>query len=119
MAENAIGSIHAGDAATVTSDAKTYDAKVDYIYPTINAESRTGKVRLLVDNKGGEQRPAAYVTVNFALAVAAEQLTLPSEAILMSGDGKHVIISLGEGKFQARNVTTGTTVNGRPKFSPA
>ena len=116
VAENAIGSIHAGDAATVTSDARTYDAKVDYIYPTINAESRTGKVRLLVDNKDGEQRPAAYVTVNFAGAVAPEQLTLPSEAILMSGDGKHVIMALGDGKFQARNVTTGSVTNGRTEI---
>ena len=102
--------IKAGDKATVTftGNATAYEAKVDYIYPTINAETRDGKVRLIVDNKDGSLKPAGYATVEFASAAPAhETLTVPSEAILRSSDGDHVIIALGGGRFQARDVQTG------------
>lgn len=89
-----------------TSNPHVYEAMVDYIYPTINTETRTGKVRLVVENKDGSLKPAGYATVEFA-ATVSERLTVPSEAILRSSTGNHVIISLGDGKFQARDVQTG------------
>lgn len=84
-----------------------YEAMVDYIYPTINADARTGKVRLIVENKDGNLKPAGYVTVEFATATTAERVTVPSEAILRSSTGNHVIVALGDGKFQSRDVQTG------------
>jgi len=109
--------IEPGDAAKVLfSGAELpYHATVDYIYPTINAEARTVKIRLVVENKGGAIKPSAYATVEFSGA-ASERLTVPSEAILRSSSGSHVIIALGNGRFQVRDVETGMTGNGRTEI---
>ena len=92
------------------------EAMVDYIYPTINADARTGKVRLVVDNKDGGLKPAGYATVEFATATTTERMTVPSEAVLRSSTGSHVIIALGDGKFQARDVETGAAGGGQTEI---
>lgn len=118
VAEKDVNSIKTGDMAKVSfsDNSQSYDAKVDYIYPTINAEARIAKVRLVVDNKDGMLKPASYATVNFSTGVAEERLTVPSEAILRDADGAHVIIALGNGKFQAQKVKTGTVNSGRTEI---
>ncbi|MBN8531208.1 MAG: hypothetical protein J0L97_05035 [Alphaproteobacteria bacterium] len=40
-------------------------------------------------------------------------ITIPVEAVLRSSTGSHVIMALGDGKFQARDVETGTASDGR------
>ena len=115
--EKDIATIKEGDTATVLlNDRQNYNAKVDYIYPTINAESRTGRVRLVVDNKDGMLRPASYATVAFGNTETSEKITVPTEAVLHSSDGTHVIIALGNGKFQSRKVQTGANTGGRAEI---
>lgn len=116
--EKDIAAIKEGDAATVRlNDRQTYNAKVDYVYPTINAESRTGRVRLVVDNKDGALRPASYATVGFGnTGTASDTLTVPTEAVLHGSDGMHVIVALGNGKFQSRQVQTGANMGGRTEI---
>ncbi|MBI3442091.1 MAG: efflux RND transporter periplasmic adaptor subunit [Proteobacteria bacterium] len=92
-----------------------YDATVDYVYPTVNTEARTVKIRLVVENKGGALKPSAYATVEFSSA-AAERITVPSEAVLQNSAGSHVIVAIGGGKFQAHDVQTGMTSNGRTEI---
>jgi len=116
--EGDLSQIKQGDAATVTftGNAAPYEAKVDYIYPTITPEARTGKVRLVVDNKDGSLKPAGYATVSFAAGSSAEKLSVPNEAILRGSTGDHVIIALGDGKFQARDVKTGAASGGKTEI---
>ncbi len=115
--EKDAATIEAGNAAKVllTGAELPYDAKVDYIYPTVNAEARTVKIRLVVENKGGALKPSAYATVEFS-ATVSERITVPSEAVLRSSSGNHVIVSLGGGKFQARTVETGIASEGRTEI---
>jgi Cu(I)/Ag(I) efflux system membrane fusion protein len=115
--EKDAATINVGDAAKVLlSGAELpYDATVDYIYPTVNAEARTVKVRLVVENKGGALKPSAYATVEFSSTVS-ERLTVPSEAVLRSSTGGHVIVALGNGRFQARMVEPGITGGGRTEI---
>ena len=108
--------IKEGDTAEIAVGLQKYDGKVDYIYPTIDAEARTGKVRLIVDNKDGVLRPASYAAVTFATGVMTEQLTVPSEAVLRNTEGEHVIVAIGNGKFQARSVKTGGVSAGRTEI---
>lgn len=83
-------------------------SKVEYVYPTVDAKTRTGKVRLVLDNPDGQLRPGAYADVAFEVA-AEQRLAVPTEAILMSGGGRYVVASLGKGRFEPRVVTTGLT----------
>ena len=110
--------IKQGDDASITfsGNPTPYAAKVDYIYPAIAPETRTGKVRLVVDNKAGNLKPAGYATVNFAATSTAEKLTVPSEAILRSSVGEHIIIALGDGKFQSRIIKTGASSGGKTEI---
>lgn len=117
VVERDAATIRMGDIVKVmmSDRSKAYAATVDYIYPTVNAEARTVKVRLVVENKEGVLKPDSYATVEFS-ATTSERVTVPSEAVLRSGTGNHVIIPLGEGKFQARNVETGIASGGRTEI---
>ena len=88
------------------------EGKVDYVYPTIDPDTRTSRVRIIVSNEDGALRPGAFADVSFNIK-PGEKLSVPSEAILRDGRGSHVIASLGEGRFGARQVTTGVSSGGR------
>lgn len=104
--EKDLNTIKEGDQAkvTVSGSSAELEAAVDYIYPTITPETRTGKARLVVSNPDDLLKPAGYATVSFAVGGAGEALTVPSSAILRDSGGEHVIVSMGGGKFQAREV---------------
>lgn len=114
--EKDMNAVKEGDIANITVDSQTYSGTIDYIYPTIDTETRTGKVRLIVDNKDGGLRPASYATVIFVTSAVMEQLTVPSEAVLRNSEGEHIIVALGDGKFQARDVKTGGDSAGRTEI---
>jgi len=120
VTENDLPAIKQGDNASINfaGNPTTYNAKVDYIYPTITPETRTGKVRLVADNKDGSLKPAGYATVNFVATSASsiEKLTVPSEAILRSSMSEHVIVALDGGKFQSRIVKTGVSSGGKTEI---
>lgn len=115
VAEKDLGFLSKGMKADVTlpnlsSDTRT--ARVDYIYPTIDKASRTGQVRLVLDNPYGTLRPGAYADVSFD-TVSVKRLAIPSEAILRSSEGNYVVIATGNGRFQSRPVKTGVHNRGR------
>ena len=83
-------------------------ARVEYVYPTVDAQTRTGQVRLVMENKDGQLRPGAYADVAFQVGTQ-KRLAVPSEAILKSGSGRYVLVSLGGGRFEPRAVKLGLT----------
>ncbi len=91
------------------------NAKIDYIYPTIDRATRTGRVRLVLDNKNGSIKPGAYADIEFETGVK-RRLSIPSDAILKSKDGDFVVVALKKGRFQPRKVTTGLRYKGRTEI---
>jgi len=91
------------------------ESKIDYIYPTIDAKTRTGKVRIVIDNKKEQFLPGAYadIKLNFDLK---PRLSVASESILQDSSGTHVILALGEGRFTTRKVTTGIHSQGQTEI---
>jgi Cu(I)/Ag(I) efflux system membrane fusion protein len=85
--------------------------KVDYIYPTIDPKTRTGRLRIVVDNAAGDLRPGAYADIRIETD-AGPVLAVPTEAILRDSRGAHVITALGEGRFLPRVITTGLSAGG-------
>ncbi|MEO0975604.1 MAG: efflux RND transporter periplasmic adaptor subunit [Pseudomonadota bacterium] len=88
---------------------------IDYIYPTIDPQTRTAQVRIEVDNASGYLRPGAYADISMQLS-GGERLSVPTEAILRDSSGAHVILALGEGRFAGRAVRTGVSANGRTEI---
>lgn len=91
------------------------EAQVDYIYPTIDKSSRTGKIRLVLDNPNGELKPGAYADIIFETRVD-KRLSVPSESILRSAEGDYVVIAKGAGRFQPQKVTRGIRSKGRTEI---
>lgn len=85
--------------------------EVDYIYPTFDARTRTGRVRVAVPNPSGALRPGAFASVTFA-GDSERRLAVPSEAVLYSEDGARVVVALGGGRFEPRAIETGLSENG-------
>jgi Cu(I)/Ag(I) efflux system membrane fusion protein len=57
------GRVKVGDRARFTADGvpgRTFDARIDFVYPTISNETRTLKARLVLDNRDGLLRPGMY-----------------------------------------------------------
>lgn len=94
---------------------KRYTAQIDYIYPTLDIKTRTGKVRLTIPNEQDVIRPGAFANVIFESRIQ-ERLSVPNEAVLRDSRGEHVILSLGQGRFTARSVQTGISDNRRTEI---
>lgn len=90
-------------------------AQIDYIYPTIDRSTRTGRVRLVLDNPNKMIKPGAYVDVEFEADVKP-RLCVPSDAILKSKDGDFVVVAIGAGRFQPRKILSGLQHRGRTEI---
>jgi Cu(I)/Ag(I) efflux system membrane fusion protein len=114
IAEQDLPLIKAGAPATATfpnTPAAGQTATVDYVYPTVDPKTRTGKVRIVLDNPTLALRPGAYADVSFEID-AELRLAVPTEAILRDQNGSHVIMAMGEGRFMPMPVTTGLVASG-------
>lgn len=90
-------------------------AQIDYIYPTIDRSTRTGRVRLVLDNPNKMIKPGAYVDVEFETDVKL-RLSVPSDAILKSKDGDFIVVAIGKGRFQPRKISSGLRYKGRTEI---
>ena len=66
--EQDLAMVRRGQAATIRIDAypdKVFSGKVTFVYPTVNPETRTAKVRVEVPNPEGHLRLGMYVTMIF------------------------------------------------------
>lgn len=88
---------------------------IDYIYPTVDPKTRTGKVRIEVENAGGQLLPGAYADITLEFG-KQDRLSIVSESILRDSRGDHAIVALGEGRFASRAVTIGISAQGRTEI---
>ena len=95
----------------VPETGRRYDTQISLIHDRADPETRTGRVRLVVEQNTHELRPGTYVDVIFS-ADAEERLAVPMESVLYGGDGAIVIESLGDGHFRPVAIETGITANG-------
>ncbi|MFN8063458.1 MAG: efflux RND transporter periplasmic adaptor subunit [Vicinamibacterales bacterium] len=113
--ESDIADIRTGDPALVTfanSAAPPIQARVNYIQPQVDPTTRTLQVRLDAGNPSLRMKPDMFVNVEFK-ASAATQLTVPSDAVLDTGDRQTVFVDRGEGYLEPRQVTVGERLGER------
>lgn len=87
-------------------------ARVDHVYPTVDATSRTVKVRLVLPNTDGRLRPGAFATVELPTR-ATEALWVPDEAVVDTGARQVVYVALEGGRFRPTRVAVGRRAGGR------
>jgi Cu(I)/Ag(I) efflux system membrane fusion protein/cobalt-zinc-cadmium efflux system membrane fusion protein len=86
---------------------KVLKGKVSYIYPTVEPMTRTVQARIELLNPGLELKPEMFVNVRLQTEPITDVLTIPIDAVLNSGTGRHAFVALGNGRFEPRTVTTG------------
>jgi Cu(I)/Ag(I) efflux system membrane fusion protein len=86
---------------------RTWEGKVEYIYPSLNPKTRTLKVRLRFDNQDESLKPNMFASVTIYAGPKAEIIVIPREAVIRTGNQERVILAMGDGHFQPRKVVAG------------
>lgn len=90
---------------------KRFKGRVLFIYPYLEAKTRTAKLRLAFANPGYQLKPGMYADIYLKSHVAKDSLVIPQEAVIDSGVRKIVFVAIGKGKFQPREVKIGLEGN--------
>lgn len=106
--------VRVGQPVKVTLDyvpGRTYDAKVAYIYPYLESQSRTGRVRIEIANKELDLRPGMYASIELGADVG-NRVQVPSSAVVYTGPRRLVFVDLGQGRFKPQEIHVGSDANG-------
>jgi Cu(I)/Ag(I) efflux system membrane fusion protein len=101
--------VRVGQKASVTLDYVSggeYEARVAYVYPYLNADARTGRVRVELVNKKLELRPGMYANVELQSDLGT-RLQVPSSALVYTGPRRLVFVDMGGGRFRPQEVKIG------------
>ena len=86
---------------------RTWEGKVEYIYPSLNQQTRTLKVRLAFNNPDEALKPNMFAKVTIYGGPKQDVVIIPREALIRSGGETRVILKSGKGRFQPRQVVVG------------
>ncbi|MEJ2695740.1 MAG: efflux RND transporter periplasmic adaptor subunit [Candidatus Sulfobium sp.] len=89
-----------------------YKGRVSFIYPYLQAATRTVQIRMDFKNPGFRLKPDMYVNVAITTKVGENVLQVPDNAVIRTGTKNIVIIALGGGKFMPRDVVLGAEGQG-------
>ncbi len=107
--ETEIRHLQLGMPATLTLEAypdRTFRGRVAFIAPRLDPATRTIAVRLEFPNPTGELKPDMFGEVVLH-GTSRRGLRIPGDAVIDSGTREIVFVSLGDGRFQPRQVELG------------
>lgn len=113
--EDRIAQIEPGQSVRITSGAQSgrvWIGEVEYIYPTVDAQSRTIPVRIRLANDDLSLRPGTYVNAVIESDPRSNVLMVPREAVIRTGQSERVIIHDGDGRFQPARIVAGAESDG-------
>ncbi|GLO62482.1 hemolysin D [Vibrio sp. MACH09] len=102
--------VDVGSNATMALSAfpgRSWEGKVDFIYPILDAKTRTLRVRLKFANEDGALKPNMFASVILQAESEAPVLTIPRESVIRSGGMTRVVLSEGEGKYRSARIKVG------------
>ena len=86
---------------------REWEGEVEYIYPSLDPKTRTLKVRLRFDNVDEALKPNMFANVTIYGGAKRDVVIVPREALIRTGNDERIIVSIGKGRFQPREVTAG------------
>jgi Cu(I)/Ag(I) efflux system membrane fusion protein len=108
--ERQAGQVKMGTPVTMALEylpGKKWQGQVDYIYPTLDAKTRTVKFRLRFKNNNNEFKPNMFAQISIHTAEDEKALLIPKEALIRTGNQDRVVLSLGGGSFKSIEVRVG------------
>jgi membrane fusion protein, copper/silver efflux system len=82
------------------------------VYPTVSADSRQARARLEFANPGGLLKPGMSANIELRRTLAQDRTLVPREAVIDTGERQVAYVSLGEGRFDPRQVKVGVEAEG-------
>ncbi len=92
---------------------RVWEGEVDYVYPELDPRTRTLRVRLRFANREGLLKPNMFAEVVIYGGPRRDVLTIPREALIVTGERETVVRALGGGRFQPVDVVTGMKRGGQ------
>jgi Cu(I)/Ag(I) efflux system membrane fusion protein len=86
---------------------RTFSGTVALIYPHLNAQTRTGRIRVELLNPDEVLRPEMYVDAEIETGPPDSVLAAPESAVLDDGTHQAVLIDKGDGRFEPCEVKLG------------
>jgi Cu(I)/Ag(I) efflux system membrane fusion protein len=87
--------------------------KVSFVYPTIDQPSRTNRVRVTAGNRDLRLKPGMFATIYFDVTVGDKLLTVPMEAVVVTGERNLVFVRDTAGMLGPRDVVLGARAGER------
>ncbi len=107
--ENNLSNVKVGSSVKLRLRAypgEEFNGRETFIYPVINSQTRTVKVRSEFSNYGGKLKPQMYGETVFSSA-GGQGLLVPADAVIIAGKRAVVWVKTGDGMFEAHSVQIG------------
>jgi membrane fusion protein, copper/silver efflux system len=114
--EAQVSMIQTGSAVTAHATAwpgVQFKGTVVALLPEVDPQTRTLPVRVVVENAQTRLAPGMFLSLEFEGQDEREQLVVPSEAVIMTGERSVVIVAREGGGFDVADVTVGADAQGR------
>lgn len=108
--ERDLARVQVGQSAQITLEAfpgRDFEARVAYLYPTLDTPTRSTRVRLELDNTDGLLRSGMFAEVVLSVGATKTKVVAPASAIIDDGERQVVLLALGEGRFKPQPVRLG------------
>lgn len=115
IAERDLGAIRLGQPATVKARSfpdRDFAGKIEVIYPEINKETRTARLRVVLPNPEQLLLHDMYLDAEIAIGSGAPVLAVPESAVMDTGSRQAVFVDKGQGRLEPRDVTLGQRGDG-------
>jgi Barrel-sandwich domain of CusB or HlyD membrane-fusion/Carboxypeptidase Taq (M32) metallopeptidase len=109
MFQNDLGRVKVGNPASITVDAypgETFPARVSFIWPEVDRETRRARVRLEIPNPQMKLLLGMYVDVKISVPLG-DQLAIPASGVFQSGTRQIAFVDHGGGSFEPRDIELG------------
>lgn len=118
--ENEQSWLEQGRPVEITSAAQglfDLESTIDYIYPELDPVSRAMRVRVKLDNPGKLLKPGTLVDVKLFGGPQRDVLSIPTEALILTGRENRVVVQRADNKFASVAVKVGMIAQGKAEIT--
>jgi RND family efflux transporter MFP subunit len=90
-----------------------WSGSVTYVYPLVDAATRTARIRVELANPGQRLKPGMFATVHLSSALRQRVLSVPRSAVLATGQRSIVFLKAASGMLEPLDVVTGVANDDR------
>lgn len=92
---------------------ESVEGEVAYVYPEMERDRRTARVRIELPNPGTRLKPGMYGTARAQVVIAEDAVTVPRDAVLHTGERALVFVVHRDGTYENRSIQVGAEAGDR------